>query len=126
MDVSGMAPIVVFDDRCYLCVKFAKAVDFLARGRLTMVGHYTPLGERLGGEVLGESAREMFWLIDGKTAYGGRAALLPLARAVASARGPGRAGTATGGACGQGCRTAKSAFVRSSSLFTNSKKIPIG
>lgn len=43
MDLQKMAPLVLYDNQCYLCVKFAKAVSFLAKGRLLIVGHYTEL-----------------------------------------------------------------------------------
>ncbi len=74
--------MVVYDNQCYLCVKFAKTVEFLTRGNLTMIGHYSEIGEKLRKTMLGESALEMFWLIDSKTAFGGRAALLPLIKAI--------------------------------------------
>lgn len=119
--------MVVFDNQCYLCVKFAEAVNFLAGGKLTMVGHYSPLGEKLRNEVLDESALEMFWLISKKHAYGGRAALLPLIKSIISPKnaGPGKRARIDE-ACQQQCKTVRSAFIRSSSLFSNSKKIPLG
>lgn len=123
MNISEMTPMVVFDNRCYLCVKFAKAVNFLARGRLAMVGHYSLFGEKLRDEILDESALEMFWLINKKNAYGGRAALLPLIWSIASSK---RAKSDTGkidDTCRQECKTVKSVFIRSSSLFSNSRKI---
>ena len=121
-----MIPIVVFDNQCYLCVKFAKAVDFLARGKLTMVGHYSPLGTKLRAEVLGEFALEMFWLIGKENAYGGRAALLPLFKSIISSKNTRSEKIKVDEACEQECRTVKSVFIRSSSLFSHSKKIPFG
>ena len=123
MNISEMTPMVVFDNRCYLCVRFARTVNFLARGRLAMVGHYSSLGEKLRDEVLDESALDMFWLINKKNAYGGRAALLPLIRSIVSSK---RAKLEMGkidDTCRQECKTVKSVFIRSSSLFSNSKKI---
>ena len=64
MEIEENVPIVVFDNQCYLCIKFARMVDFLSRGRLTMVGHYSEFGEKIRREVLDESALEMFWFID--------------------------------------------------------------
>ncbi|MFN3654829.1 MAG: hypothetical protein ACK4TO_05830 [Candidatus Nitrosotenuis sp.] len=124
MDLRGMVPFVLYDNKCYLCIKFAKIVNFLARGRLLLVGHYTDLGEKIRTQFLDSSALEMFWFIDGKTAYGGRAALLPLLSAVISAKGS-QVSSSDTESCGMQCKTAKAVFLRSASLFSNSKKIPI-
>ncbi|MEW6042877.1 MAG: hypothetical protein AB1608_01280 [Thermoproteota archaeon] len=124
MDLQGMVPLVVYDNKCYLCTKFARMVNFLARGRLLLVGHYTDLGEKIRNQFLDSSALEMFWFIDGKTAYGGRAALLPLFFAIISAKGRQIIITDTE-SCETQCKTAKAVFLRSASLFSNSKKIPI-
>ena len=123
MDVSAAAPIVVFDNHCYLCVKFARVVDFLARGRLTMVGHYSEHGKELRDSILDETALEMFWLVNEKNAYGGRAALLPLIGAIVSSKSTGRKGIKAPDSCSQECKTAKSVFLRSASLFSSSRKI---
>ena len=119
-----MSPLVIYDNRCYLCIRFARVVNFLARGRLLLVGHYTELGEKLRNQFLDSSALEMFWFIDGKTAYGGRAALLPLFCAVISAKGD-KARLEDAELCETECKTVKAVFLRSTSLLSNSKKIPI-
>lgn len=124
MDLRSMVPLVLYDNECYLCIKFAKIVSFLARGRLHLVGHHTDLGEEIRTKFLDSSALKMFWFIDGKTAYGGRAALLPLFFAVISAKG-GRLPVVDTALCGAQCKTAKAVFLRSASLLSNSKKIPI-
>ena len=84
MEIKENVPIVVFDNQCYLCMKFAKFVDFFARGKLTMVGHYSDFGIKIRNEILDESALDMFWFIDKKRAYGGRAALFPLVKSIFS------------------------------------------
>ena len=68
MDLEKLVPLVLYDNRCYLCIKFAKVINFLAKGRLLLVGHYTDLGKKLRDEVLGSSALSMFWFIDEKKA----------------------------------------------------------
>jgi hypothetical protein len=124
MDLQSMVPLVIYDNRCYLCIKFAKAVNLLARGKLLLVGHYTDLGEELRSQILDSSALEMFWFVDGKTAYGGRAALIPLLCSIFSAKG---AETRLEGneSCETECKTAKAVFVRSASLLTHSRTIPL-
>ena len=124
MELDDFVPLVLYDNQCYLCVKFAKFVNFLARGRLRIVGHYTDLGKKLREDILDSSALEMFWYVDGKTAYGGRVGLLPLMLAIIRANGN------TGDLNIQesydlDCKTTKAVFLRSASLLTNSKKIKI-
>ena len=120
-----MVPLVIYDNQCYLCTKFAKAVNFLARGKLLLVGHYTELGEKLRGQILDSSALEMFWFVDGKTAFGGRAALVPLVSAIIQSKGSGNKKFEHTETCNIECKNAKAVFVRSASLLTNSKKLAI-
>ena len=123
MEIEENVPIVVFDNQCYLCIKFARMVDFLSRGRLTMVGHYSEFGEKIRREVLDESALEMFWFIDKRRAYGGRAALLPVLKSIFLKKGKKNSFSVKNEVCTQECKNVKAVFVRSSSLLTNSKRI---
>ena len=125
MDISEMVPIVLFDNHCYACTKFAGIVSFLARKRISMIGHYTETGKRLRDHALDESALEMFWLIDKDHAYGGRAALLPLIRSVVASGSRRPENAIADHSCGQECRTVKSVFIRSASLISNSRKIAL-
>ncbi len=125
MEIKENIPIIVFDNQCYLCVKFAKFVDFFARGRITMVGHYTDFGIKIREEILDESALDMFWFIDNSMAYGGRAAIFPLIRSIFSKETKKSSGGIVDEASQQGCKTVKAVFLRSSSLLTNSKKIDL-
>ena len=124
VDIKEKFPMVIYDNQCYLCVKFAKMVEFLSRGNLTIIGHYSDSGIKLR-KMLGESALEMFWLIDKKTAYGGRAALLPLLRAIITTKQVRSNKTKVDAQCKQECKTVKAVFIRSASLFSNSKKIDL-
>ena len=125
MHIKEKVPMIVYDNQCYLCVKFAKMIEFLTRGNLTMIGHYSEFGLKLRQTMLGESALEMFWLIDEKTAYGGRAALLPLLRAIITTNGRNSNKIKMDENCEQECKTVKAVFIRSVSLFSNSKKIEL-
>lgn len=124
MDITNFFPIVVFDNQCYLCIKFAKIVNYFGRGKFTMIGHYTPQGEEIR-KKLDDSALEMFWLIDKKTAYGGRAGLIPLIKIIFSRRKKQTDNFQIDDFCNQECKTIKAVFVRSTSLLTNSKIIKI-
>ncbi|MBA4454097.1 MAG: hypothetical protein ACO2Y5_01545 [Nitrosopumilaceae archaeon] len=125
MDIQENIPIIVYDDQCYLCTKFAKIVNFLSRGNLTIIGHYSDQGLKIRNQVLDDSALDMFWLIDEKTAFGGRAALFPLIVAILKAKKKGSNKIKFQDNCTQECKTVKSVFIRSASLFSNSKKIEL-
>lgn len=125
MNIKENTPIVVYDDQCYLCTKFAKIVNFLARGNLTIIGHYSNQGEEIRNQILDESALDMFWLIDEKTAHGGRAALFPLIRALITSKKKISNKIKFQSNCEQECKTVKSVFLRSASLLSKSKKIEL-
>lgn len=116
---------MIFDDLCYICSKFAIIVNLLARGNITIIGHYSNQGEKLRNQILDDSALEMFWLIDEKTAYGGRAAIFPLIRAIITSKKKNSNKMYFESKCKQECKTVKSVFIRSASLFSNSKKIEL-
>ncbi len=124
MKIDDFVPLVLYDNQCYLCIKFAKFVNLLARGRLRIVGHYSELGKRLREEILDSSALDMFWFVDKKTAYGGRAGLLPLMSAIIRANESVK-DLNIQESCDLDCKTTKAVFLRSASLLTNSKKIKI-
>jgi hypothetical protein len=125
MDLKEMAPLVIYDNECYLCVQFAKLVNFLAKGRLHFVGHYTDFGKQIREDVLDSNALEMFWFINKNTAYGGRAALRPLFSSILNASGKNTQKNMQQDSCELGCKSPKAVFFRSASLLTNSKKIRI-
>ncbi|MDH3657973.1 MAG: hypothetical protein OEM77_07560 [Nitrosopumilus sp.] len=125
MEIKENVPIVVFDNQCYLCVKFAGFVDFFSRGKMTIIGHYSENGIQIRNEILDESALDMFWFIDKKMAYGGRAALFPLIKSIFSKKTKKASTMRIDKDCQQDCKTIKAVFVRSSSILTNSKKIDL-
>ncbi len=125
MDLKTIVPLVIYDNQCYLCTKFAKVVNFFARGKILMVGHYSELGKKLRDEILDSSALEMFWHVDGKTAWGGRAAIFPLIKTILFTKRKANDFSKIQESCNTDCKTVKGVFVRSASLLTNSKKISI-
>jgi hypothetical protein len=127
MEIKEIIPIVLYDDRCYLCIKFAEIVGRLGRKKVFLVGHYSQLGEKLRAKFLDSSALSMFWFIDEDMAYGGRAALVPLLRTILSSKAkiPKNHHPHIDESCDVQCKTAKAVFVRSASIILNSKKIPI-
>lgn len=116
-------PIVVYDNQCYLCVKFAKIVSFMAGGKITMIGHYSEQGENIRKQILDETALDMFWFIDKKTAYGGRAALFPLLKSILFSKRKTASKIKVNSTSKVYCKNSKAVFLRSASLICNSKKI---
>ena len=123
MELKKMAPLVIYDNECYLCVQFAKFVNFLTKGRLRLVGHYTDFGEQIRNNILDSSALEMFWFIDEKTAYGGRAAIGPLFSAILHVNKKNVQKKIVEDSCNLNCKSPKAVFFRSASLLTHSKRI---
>lgn len=118
-------PIVVFDNQCYLCTKFAKAINFFAKGKFSIIGHYSKTGQSIRKEILDDSALDMFWFIDEKNAYGGRAALIPLLKSMISLKNKQRNFVINEEVCNKECKNLKAIFLRSTSLLSNSKTIKI-
>ena len=110
MKLEKMTPFVIYDNECYLCVQFAKFVNFLTKGRLRLVGHYTDFGEQVRNSILDSSALEMFWFIDEKTAYGGRAAIGPLFSAILHINKKNIQKKIVEDSCTLGCKSPKAVF----------------
>ena len=125
MELEKAVPLVIYDNECYLCVQFAKFVNFLAKGKLHFVGHYTDFGRKIRENTLDSNALEMFWFIDNNTAYGGRAALGPLFSSILNSNKKNIQKNIDQDSCELGCKSPKAVFFRSASLLTNSKKIKI-
>ena len=73
---------MIYDNKCYVCIKFAKLMNFLAKGKLTNDRSLYRIWRKIRNQILEDDALEMFWYIDKKTAYGGRAAIIPLLSAI--------------------------------------------
>ena len=125
MELHDSLPLMIYDDKCYVCIKFAKLMNFLAKGKLRMIGHYTEFGERIRDEILEKDALEMFWFIDKETAYGGRAAIIPLLTAILKIHGRKFNEMSIQESCDIGCKDSLAVFFRSASLITHSRKIRI-
>lgn len=100
-------------------------MNFLAKGKLRMIGHYTEFGGKIREKILEDDALEMFWFIDKKTAYGGRAAIIPLLSAILRIHDKKFDEMSIQESCNIGCKDSLAVFFRSASLITHSKKIKI-
>jgi hypothetical protein len=118
-------PIVLFDNQCYWCEKFIKIMNFFARDKIPIVGHYSNFGIKIRNKILDESALDMFWFINKNRAYGGRAAIIPLVNTILFRKTKNVTKIKIEDECQQNCKTVKAFFTRTSSLFRNSKTIKI-
>lgn len=127
MDLQGIVPVMIYDDRCYLCSIFARIVSLFTKGKLLIVGHYTDFGIKIKSQIFSSDydSTRMFWYIDGKTAYGGRAALLPLISCILREKRHLSIENDLRTVCNGSCKTPKAVFLRTKSLLSNSEKIKL-
>ncbi|MBI3842293.1 MAG: hypothetical protein HY295_04000 [Thaumarchaeota archaeon] len=127
MDLQDIVPVMIYDDRCYLCSIFARIVSLFTKGKLLIVGHYTDFGIKLKSQIfpINYDSTRMFWYIDGKTAYGGRAALLPLISCILREKRHQSIENDLQTVCDGSCKTPKAVFLRTKSLLSNSEKIKL-
>ena len=78
-------PLLIYDDKCYSCTKFAKAAGILSRGRIRTVGHYYSKEAIEAKKIIfpvDYDPTNMFWLINKKGAYGARSGLVQVAKEI--------------------------------------------
>ena len=81
-------PILLYDNDCGICTRFAHVASSLSKGWVDTVGLFTERGRWIKSEFFrpGDRPDEMFWLLLAGTGYGGRSGLLPLVREVIRGR----------------------------------------
>ncbi len=126
MNLDEIEPVVLYDNRCSSCSSFARLIDRMSSHRFSMVGHYTRLGQEICAEI-GDGATEMFWVIDGGYARGGRAglgALIPLMLG----RRPAVQGRIeiNDNVCDDSCGGPRAVMYRSCSALTRSRTLRLG
>jgi hypothetical protein len=79
-------PILIYDNTCSPCWKYAKIARRLSRGRIRLLGHYDNSEDlkRVKEAVFpaGYDPTSMSWLINENGAHGGRAWVLPMAKEI--------------------------------------------
>jgi hypothetical protein len=71
-------PLLIYDDKCSSCTKFAKAAAKLSRGWIRIAGHYfsqEAIDTKKTVFPPGYDPTKMFWLINKKGAFGARSGL---------------------------------------------------
>ena len=77
-------PILLYDNDCGICSRFAHIAERTSKGWINTVGLFTKRGVRIKSDFFRPSDRpdDNFWLLVGDVGYGGRSGLLPLAREI--------------------------------------------
>jgi len=78
-------PLLIYDDKCSSCVKFAKAAARLSRGWIRIAGHYYSKQAIDTKKMIFPSnydATKMFWLINKKGAFGARLGLFQVVKEI--------------------------------------------
>ena len=67
-------PILIYDNLCTSCTNFARVINYVFGGKITMLGHYTAQGKEFKETIFPENydGTEMSWFVTEKKAYGGR------------------------------------------------------
>lgn len=125
MSFRDLVPLVIYDDRCYLCSKFANVVHTFAKDKIFITGHYSDIGMKIKSEIFEQNydSTRMFWFITKKTAYGGRAAIFPLLQSILTGKSRKEIEYESSFICNQDCKTSMAFFTRTKSLLSNSEKI---
>ncbi len=74
-------PLLLYDNSCSICKRFAMLASSISRGWIIIIGHYSEMGEEFS-KHLGSNAKDMFWIITDGMAYGGRYGLIPLIKEI--------------------------------------------
>ena len=125
MEINDLLPLMIYDDKCYYCSKFASIIKIFARKRILIVGQYSKIGIEIKSEIFPKSydPTRMFWFIDHKIAYGGRAGILPLLLFLLKGKRIRSLPDNIPLAYGNDCKTPEAFFRRIKTLLSNSEKI---
>ena len=119
-------PVLIYDNLCTSCTSFAKIINRILDGKITMLGHYTPQGREFKEMIFPENyeGTEMSWFVTEKMAYGGRKGLEQLIKYLFSAKhGEYSENIFAQNECTSDCGTVKGVLFRSCSILFSSKII---
>ncbi|MDE1842734.1 MAG: hypothetical protein KGH95_03695 [Thaumarchaeota archaeon] len=125
--VVDLLPLVIYDDKCYLCSKFASIVHIFSRNKIPIIGHYSKEGMKIKSKIFDTDydSTRMFWFVTQNSAYGGRAAIMPLVWHIITSTRDRPTTELFLPTCSKECKTIKSFFTRTTSLLYNSEKIAL-
>ena len=77
-------PLLIYDDGCGPCTRFARMASALSRGWIRTAGHGSQAAAKAKAAVFpqGYDPAKMFWLINRRGAFGARSGLVPLAQEI--------------------------------------------
>ena len=79
-------PLLIYDDKCYSCTRFAQLAQSLSRGWIRIAGHYYSSEAKEAKSIIfpaGYDATQMFWLVNRSGAFGARSGLLRATKEIA-------------------------------------------
>jgi hypothetical protein len=79
-------PLLIYDDKCYSCTRFAQLANILSRRWIRIAGHYHSEEAKEAKSVVFPStydSSKMFWLINSHGAYGARSGLPQVLKEIA-------------------------------------------
>jgi len=124
-------PLLIYDDKCYSCAKFAKVASALSRGWIRVAGHYYSQEAKEAKETVfppGYDATKMFWLINRNGAYGARSGLPPVAREIIVGMFRGGKASDIATACeynaSMSCYTPTNVFRRLANMLSHGARFP--
>ena len=127
MEIRDLLPLIIYDDRCYYCSKFASIIRIFARKRILIVGQYSKIGIEIKSEIFPKNydPTGMFWFIDDKIAYGGRAGIIPLVLFILKGKRVRSLPNNIPLIYGNDCKTPEAFFKRIKILLSNSERITL-
>ena len=78
-------PLLIYDDKCSSCGKFAQIASILSRGWIRTAGHYYSQEAKNARKLVfppDYDPTKMFWLINENGAFGARSGLLPVIKEI--------------------------------------------
>jgi hypothetical protein len=78
-------PLLIYDDKCSSCTKFAKATSIVSRGWIRLAGHYYSDEAMQAKKIIFPAdydSTRMFWLINENGAYGARSGLIQVVKEI--------------------------------------------
>jgi hypothetical protein len=78
-------PLLIYDDKCSSCGKFAQTASILSRGWIRTAGHYYSQEAKNARKLVfppDYDPTKMFWLINKNGAFGARSGLLPVIKEI--------------------------------------------
>ena len=125
MEIRDLFPLMIYDDSCYYCSKFANIIKTFARKRILIIGQYSKVGMEIKSEIFPKNfdATRMFWFINDKIAYGGRAGILPLFFFILKGKSAKLLPKDAPLIDGTDCKTPEAFVMRIKTLLSNSERI---